>query len=128
MARKVKIDSLGTAIQDELKLYHQDVVDVVKLSSRDAMKEVVKKTKAFRFKKDTGKFRKNISSRVLDESSTGITMQWYVKAPEHRKAHLLEYGHQTRSGGRTRGYGFIALAEKEGIELQTKKIEEALKK
>lgn len=128
MARKVTLDSLESVVSDELKLYHEDVVTKMKAVAKSNMAEIVKETKAFRFKRDTGKYRKRIKSKVLEESTTGITYVWYVESPDYRLTHLLNNGHALVNGGRTIGYGFVTNAEARGIEKYQKDLEEVLSK
>lgn len=123
---KIKINELGNAIEKELLIYHEKIVVGMKASAQKNMRELVKETKAQRYKQDTGAYRKAISSRKLDETLNTITMQWYVKAPHYRLTHLLEHGHAKRGGGRTVAYGNLAKSADKIKEQYEKEIMEVI--
>lgn len=127
MSKRVTIDGLADAIEQELTLYNENITQEVKKSARKNMRVMVKETKAQRYKQDTGAYRKAISSKTLKETVNGLSMLWYVKAPHYRLTHLLEYGHATRSGGRTIAYNFVGKAEKKAVKQFEKDVEEAIK-
>lgn len=123
----VPIEKLADAVQEELLFYHKSVNEKIRESAKKVMRQMVKETKAQRFKQDTGAYRKAISSRPTTRTPSELVMTWYVKAPHYRLSHLLEFGHATRSGGRTIAYGFIGKAEKKAVKQFQKEVEEAIK-
>lgn len=126
MANTVKPDDLGAAIAKELEIYHKDVITRINQCSEEAVKALVKKTKATAPKK-TGRFRRNIASKVLEKGSRGDRYVWYVKAPDHRLTHLLVNGHEKRGGGRVKGDPFLQNALNEVLPAYETAIEEAVK-
>lgn len=112
MAKKkeIRVDEIAQTLNNTFELYHKGVILAVKEKTRDHMKNLVKETKAQRYKRDTGKFRLAISSRVKNESDRYLIMQWYVKAPHYRLTHLLEDGHLTPRGNKTVAYKFVEKA------------------
>lgn len=126
MAKTVKPDNIWAAIEEELKLYHEDVLDKVDRLSEEAAKELVKKTKATAPKGKRGSFKKNIASKRLFKNSRGSTYVWYVKAPDYRLTHLLVHGHATKDGGRARGSYFLHNALNEVLPKYEKNVKEAI--
>ena len=127
MAKTIKPTDLGAAIQQELTVYHQDVIEAVNNLSAKATKDLVKKTRATAPVGARGSFRKNITSAVSKKSPNGDTYAWFVKAPDARLTHLLVHGHATRDGGRTKGDPFLANALAEVLPDYEKSVEEAVK-
>ena len=128
MAKTVKLEDLGAAIQEELTVYHRDVLERVDTLSAQAAKSLVKKTKATAPKgKRNGRYRKSISSKLVRKTDRGSTYAWYVKAPEYRLTHLLVKGHATRDGGRTKANPFLANAVDQVLPQYERDVEEALK-
>lgn len=127
MAKSIAPMDLGAAIEQELTLYHEEVIEKINAASDKAAKNLVKKTKATAPKGARGSFRKNISSKLLKKNRNGSTYVWYVKAPDHRLTHLLVHGHATRDGGRTRGNAFLSNAMTEVMPNYEKEVEEALR-
>jgi len=128
MANKtIKPSQLGEEIMDQLDLYHQDIIDAMKAETTNSMKSLVKKTKAQKYKRDSGKFRRAITSRKLRETDKMLIEEWYVRAPHYRLAHLLEHGHLTAKGNRTVAYGFIGSATEEVTQEYLKNLKEAIK-
>lgn len=126
MAKTIKPADLGKAIEEELTLYHKDVTERINNLSQEAVKALVKKTKATAPKR-TGSFRKNISSKVLEKSHRGDKYVWYVKAPDHRLTHLLVHGHAKKNGGRVKGDPFLKDALDEVLPAYERDVEEAIK-
>ena len=120
---RVTVTGLGDAIRQTLTLYHQDVNEAIDECSKNAAKDLVKKTKATAPVGYRGSFKRNISSKQLTKSLNGSTYVWYVKAPDYRLTHLLAHGHATRDGGRTRADPFLADA----VEVVKKDYEESVK-
>lgn len=127
MSKKVSIDQLADELNRELTLYSESITNEVKKSARKRVNEMVKETKAQRFKQDTGAYRKSITSKTLEITPSSLSMLWYVKPPHYRLSHLLEHGHATRSGGRTIAYKFIGKAEDKAVKGFEKDVEEAIK-
>ena len=126
MAKTIKPDDLGQAIEQELTVYHKNVLARINELSAEAVKTLVTKTKATAPKR-TGSFRKNIASKVLQKGPRGDKYVWYVKAPDHRLTHLLVHGHAKRNGGRVKGDPFLENALNEVLPAYENAVEEAVK-
>jgi hypothetical protein len=127
MAKSIKPEDLGAAIEQELTLYHQNVIERVNVLSKEAVSKLVKLTRATAPKGERGSFRKSISSKQIGKGQRGNVYVWYVKAPDHRLTHLLVHGHATRNGGRTKSNPFLKNAVDEVLPEYEKNVEEALK-
>lgn len=123
MSGSISIDQLSEAIGKELENYNRVVVQGTKDEAKKAMDRLVKQTK------DTAptrrpKYKKSITSRKEWETPVGIAYTWYVKGSEYRLSHLLENGHATRNGGRTKAYHFIKNASDPIIDEYIQAVEE----
>lgn len=125
MAKNVKPQDLGAAIEQELTLYHENVLERVNSAGQEAIKKLVKLTRATAPKGARGDFRKHITSKE-DKKRLGNTYVWGVKAPEYRLTHLLVHGHATRDGGRTKPDPFLQNAVDQVLPEYEKKVEEAV--
>lgn len=126
MAKTIKPADIGAAIEEELTTYHKDVLARVNLASEEAVKALVKKTKATAPKR-SGRFRKNIASKKI-LGDYGNRYVWHVKAPDHRLTHLLVHGHAKKNGGRVKGDPFLANALDEVLPAYEEAVKEAVKK
>lgn len=122
MAKTVKPEALGAAIQQELELYGESITKRINNLTRETAAALVKKTKATA-PKQTGSFRKNIASKLVYSGPGGDVYAWYVKAPDYRLTHLLVHGHATPNGGRTKGDPFL----KNALETVLPEYEQAVK-
>lgn len=126
MSKAIQPTDLGKVIGEELTLYHKDVLEKVNAAGSEAVKELVKKTKATA-PKQTGDFRKAITSKEEANTATGDKkFIWGVKAPHFRLTHLLVHGHAKKGGGRVEGDPFLHNALDQVLPEYERKVEEAL--
>lgn len=132
--RRIHTGELGSALEQELELYSQDVQEGIVQVTEDSMKNLVKKTKATApTGRRHGQFKKNITAdyqelrRAKTLRGRTIRATWYVKAPDHRLTHLIVHGHATKDGGRTRANPFLQNALDSVLPEYERGIEEVLK-
>ena len=127
MGKTIKAADLGAAIEQELTLYHKDVVDRVNLASEEAAKALLRKTKATAPKK-SGAFRRALTYKADVNPATGDKrFTWGAKAPHHRLTHLLVKGHAKTNGGRVSGDPFLQNALNEVLPAYENEVKEAVK-
>lgn len=127
MAKGIKPQDLGKAIERELTLYHESVTERVNSITKAAAQKLVELTKSSA-PKQTGSFRRHIAAKMSDKKRLGSeTWTWYVKAPDHRLTHLLVNGHDNVDGGRTPGDPFLANALDTVLPEYEREVEEAVK-
>ena len=109
MSKVIEIDALASEIQGVLDNYNSKIIKGVKKETKRAMKDLVTNTKA---DAPVGKrqqhYKDSITSKKVMENSDGLIMRWYVKGSDYRLTHLLENGHATRNGGRTKAFKFVS--------------------
>lgn len=125
MARKVKINALADAIKDTLMEYAEVSADKVKNAVKEAGKTVQKEIE-MSAPKDTGDYSKSWAVKNVKETSSSLEVSVHSRS-HYQLAHLLEFGHAKRNGGRVSGKVHIATAEAKGIEQFENDIEKALK-
>ena len=124
----VSVGELNNAINKELGLYSQSVIDGVKEEAKKSMEQLVKDTKATAPVGHRKKhYRNSIKSKVLSENARSIVYLWYVDGPNYRLSHLLENGHALRNGGRVPGTHFIKNASDPILERYLQAVEEVCK-
>ena len=122
---RVKIDGMAAAIMKGLEEYAEVATSDLKASVRKAGSNVRKDIQANAPKK-TGAYSKSWSVKTTKETSN--TLELTVYSPKkYQLAHLLEFGHAKRGGGRTKAQPHIATAEEAGIKKLEEEIERALK-
>ena len=125
MSKTIKPSDLGAAIQQELGLYHADVIEKVNEAGKTASKKLLKQTKA-NAPKASGDFRKSLT---VTEEDTGRGMKKFTlhaRAPKHRIFHLLVHGHEKQNGGRVPGDPFLQDAVDAVLPEYETAVEEAL--
>ena len=76
--------------------------------------------------KNTGKYGKSWTTKTTKETSNSLEVTVHSRN-KYQLAHLLEFGHAKRGGGRTKAQPHIAPAEERGVETLEKEIEKALR-
>lgn len=122
---RVSIDGLADAVMESLNEYARTSTEDVKAAVRKAgntVRDEIKGTAP----KDTGAYAKSWSVKTEKETSASLEVVVHSRN-RYQLAHLLEYGHAKRGGGRISAKPHIAAAEQKGVEELEKSIEKALK-
>ena len=125
MAQRIKIDGRADAVMKELTEY----ADLATMDMKAAVKKAgttVKKEIQATAPKDTGAYSKSWSVKNTKETSNALEVTVYSRT-RYQLAHLLEFGHAKRGGGRVAGRAHIAPAEEVGIKELEAEIERCLK-
>lgn len=122
---RVKIDGLASAIAEGLEEYAKLSTSDMKAAVRKAGSNVRKDIQANAPKK-SGAYSKSWSVKTTKESSNSLELTVY-SPKKYQLAHLLEFGHAKRGGGRTKAQPHISPAEQAAIKMLEEDIERALK-
>ena len=126
MAKSIKPQDLGDAIERELTIYGEGVTEAVGNAAHDAVKKLVRLTRATAPVGHRGVYKSKISQMALEKTKLRRRYVWFVRAPAYRLTHLLVHGHATKDGGRTKGNAFLHKALDEVIPEYERKVEEAI--
>lgn len=127
MAKSIKAEGLADAIEQQLTIYHEGVVERLDAAGDAAIKKLVKLTKSTAPEGARKSYKRHIASKLLKRDKRGSTYVWYVKPPDHRLTHLLVHGHATKNGGRTKASPFLSNALDVVLPEYEKAAEEAVK-
>jgi hypothetical protein len=122
---KVSIGNLADAIMEELNDYADLTADGVKAAVTKAAKTVRTEIQAGAPVK-SGAYKKSWSTKTTSESSQSLEITVYSRN-RYQLAHLLEFGHAKRGGGRVSARPHIADAEQAGIEQLEQEIERCIR-
>ena len=100
MGQTVQIGELAEAVMETLEEYADLAAEDVKQAVKDAGETVKKEIRA-NAPKDTGDYAKSWAVKKTKETSSSLTLTVHSKN-RYQLAHLLEYGHAKRNGGRDR--------------------------
>ena len=108
-SQKISIDQLAATVmkglQEYSKLAGDDVKDAVRKTATQTRKDVQVGAPV-----RTGKYQKSWATKKMMESSVKLEMVVH-STNRYQIAHLLEFGHAKRGGGRVRAFPHIAPAE-----------------
>lgn len=110
---RVRIDGMAAAIMEGLTDYADlatnDLKAAVKKAGTTARKEIQANAPS-----DTGTYAKSWSVKNTKETSNTLEVTVYSRN-RYQLAHLLEFGHAKRGGGRVAGKSHIAPAEEKAV-------------
>ena len=124
MGKKIQIDQLAEAVNEQLEEYNKLSMEVVKAAVTKAG-TAVKKDIGANAPSKTGRYAKSWRTKTTKESATSLEVTVYSPT-RYMLAHLLEFGHAKRGGGRVAAKPHIAAAEQQGIEQLERDIERSL--
>lgn len=110
MAKTIRPEALGAAIEQELKQYSTHVREELDQSAEKAAKKLVKLTKANAPVGYRGKFRRSLKYENSTKGARSPSYTWGAGGKEYRLTHLVVHGHATRDGGHTAGNPFLENA------------------
>ena len=122
---RVRIDQMAHVIMEGLQEYADlatdDLKKAVKKAGDEAKKDIQNNAPV-----KTGAYKKSWTVKTTKETSNAMEVVVHSKN-RYQLAHLLEFGHATRGGGRTKAIPHIAPAEQRAAELLEREVEAALK-
>ena len=124
MGRNVPVGSLADAIMDTLEEYADLAVEDVKQAVKEAG-DTVRDEIRTHAPKDTGEYAKSWTVKKMKETSNSLTVVVHSRN-RYQLAHLLEFGHAKRGGGRVSAQPHIASAEQKGVEYLEEEIRKVL--
>lgn len=129
MVVKVKPEQLDEAIRGQLETYSAEITKNINENLKevaDTTAETLKKGGAY--KERTGKYTPDWSVTARKAVSVTQGEQYSVHNRKHYQlTHLLEKGHVTRNGKRTRAFEHILPAEQAAEELAVEAVEKAVR-
>ena len=126
MARdRCRVDEMAYVIMEGLQEYAdlatEDMKAAVKKAGNKAKSDVQAGAPV-----DTGRYKKSWTVKTTKENANAMEVTVHSKN-RYQLAHLLEFGHAKRGGGRTRAFPHIAPAEVATAEFLEREVEAALK-
>ena len=122
---RVRIDQMAHVIMEGLQEYADLATDDMKAAVKKAGDSAKKDVQAGAPVK-SGKYKKSWTVKTTKENANTLEVTVHSRN-RYQIAHLLEFGHAKRGGGRVRAFPHIAPAEQKAAELLEKEVERALK-
>lgn len=122
MSKAIKVDSLSSEIMKALENYSDDISGIVEKTSNYIGKEAVSELKQTSPRK-RGSYAKGWTSRKDKIGKNRYSVKIHNKT-DYQLTHLLEFGHATRNGRRTKAIPHIRPVE----EKYSQKYEKELKR
>lgn len=122
---RIKVDALAQTVMEGLeeyaKLATEDMKEAVKKAGQEAKKDVQAGAPI-----KSGAYKKNWTVKTTREDANSMEITVHSRN-RYQLAHLLEFGHALRNGGRAKAFPHIAPAEEKAAELLEREIRQALK-
>lgn len=122
---RCRIDQMAHVVMEGLQEYADIATEDMKAAVKKAGNKAQSDVQAGAPVK-TGKYKKSWAVKTTKENANAMEVTVHSKN-RYQLAHLLEFGHAKRGGGRTRAFPHIAPAEEAAAELLEREVEAALK-
>lgn len=109
MSKTVKPETFAQAVKDYLEIYIEDIGEIVEETSNKIGKEAKEELKQTSPKR-TGRYAKGWAVKKDRKNKSYYTIKIHNKT-DYQLTHLLEFGHATRNGGRTKAIPHIRPVE-----------------
>lgn len=128
MVVNIKADQLDEAIREQLETYSADIQKKINENLKEVADQTVETLKkGGSYQERTGKYTPDWSVAVR-KTATLQGEEYSVHNRKHYQlTHLLEKGHVTRNGKRTRAFEHILPAEQAAEELAVEAVEKAVR-
>lgn len=114
MAKKIAVTALANAVMKEMEAYASVAAEEVKEAVKAAGATVKKEIQATA-PKASGDYAKSWTVKTVKDTAHSLELTVHSRN-RYQLAHLLEFGHAKRGGGRVPGKSHIAPAEEKGIQ------------
>ena len=114
-------DAISEALEEYANLATEDMKKDVKRAGRKVRKEIKENAP-----RDDGDYADSWRVKTVKENANALSLTVHSK-DRYWLAHLLEFGHAKRGGGRMQGQEHIGPAEELAIRQLTEEIERSLK-
>ncbi len=125
MSETISVDGLADAISETLQQYSDAVIGGIKKAEDITAKECKENLEADSPVGATGKYKKGW--KVTVTADTPLEKHTVIHNKQAGLTHLLENGHATRNGGRTRAFPHIKPNEEKANEAFEKRVEEVIR-
>ena len=122
---RCRIDQMAHVIMEGLQEYADLATEDMKAAVKKAGNKAKSDVQAGGPVK-TGKYKKSWAVKTTKENANAMEVTVHSRN-RYQLAHLLEFGHAKRGGGRTRAFPHIATAEEAAAEFLEEEVEKALK-
>ena len=124
MGKKISVSQLSAAVMEAVQEYADTAVEEVKQAVMETGNEVRDEIQQ-NAPKNTGAYARSWAVKKNKETSQSLIVTVHSRN-HYQLAHLLEFGHAKRAGGRVAAQPHIAQAEEHGIEQLEEKLRKAL--
>lgn len=114
-------DVIMEGLEEYAKLAAEDMKKAVKKAGAEAKKDIQANAPV-----RTGAYGKSWAVKTTKETANAMEVVVYSRN-RYQLAHLLEFGHALRKGGRTRAFPHIAPAEERAAQILEQEVEKALR-
>ena len=128
---KVTPDELQKMLSNELVKYVDEISEITKKATDKVSKEslkILKENAPVSDRKNKGKYKKALSVTTQYEGKRNKRVVLYAKKPYYRLTHLLENGHATRNGRRTKKVPHFQKAEEYADKTLTEEVIKGIEK